>query len=118
MGKNRYLEKQKVAREVCVMAGLQSGRQQVIDMMSLVLRDPKIMGKDTFGRKRLEKIVRGIGRYMDMYQPAWMKTEETDYYRAKLDDALARAYGDDLKDSFMKRYEYMPEFDYKEGKWK
>lgn len=29
-------------------AGLQAGRQQILDMVSLVLRDPEIMGKDIF----------------------------------------------------------------------
>lgn len=99
-------------------AGLESGRQQIIDMLSLVLRDPEIMGKDTFGKDRLLKVVKGIGIYIDKYQPAWERSEETDYYRAKLDAALAEAYGDEMHDSFLKRYEYAPEYDYKTGRWK
>lgn len=87
-------------------------------MVSLVLRDPSIMGKDTFGKDRLLKVVKGIGDYIDKYQPAWNKTDETDYYRAKLDAALAEAYGDGLHDSFLQRYEFAPEYDYMKGKWK
>ena len=30
----------------------------------------------------------------------------------------AEAYGDDLHDSFLKRYEFAPEFDYMKGRWK
>ena len=118
MGKNDYLARQKALQRACFEAGLQSGRQQIIDMVSLVLRDPEIMGKDTFGKERLLKIVKGIGKYIDKYQPAWEKSDDTDYYQKKLDDALAEAYGDDLHDSFYKRYEFAPEYDYMKGKWK
>jgi hypothetical protein len=87
-------------------------------MVSLVLRDPDIMGKDTFGKERLMKVVNGIGDYIDQYYPAWQKTDESDYYQKKLDDALAEAYGTELHDSFHKRYEYAPEYDYGKGRWK
>ena len=87
-------------------------------MMSLVLRDPEIMGKDIFGKERLLKVVQGVGEYIDKYQPAWEKKDETDYYRAKLDAALADAYGEELHDSFTQRYDYAPDFDYTKGKWK
>lgn len=117
MVKNAYLARQKVAHQAYFEAGLQSGRQQIIDMVSLVLRDPDIMGKDTFGKDRLLKVVKGIGEYIDVYQKAWERDDETDYYRDKLDAALAEAYGEGMKDTFLKRYEYAPEFDYKKGKW-
>ena len=118
MGKNDYLARQRALQRGYFEAGLQSGRQQIIDMVSLVLRDPEIMGKDTFGKDRLLKVVKGIGQYIDKYQKAWEKDDETDYYQKKLDDALAEAYGDGLHDSFYKRYEFAPEFDYLKGKWK
>ena len=118
MAKNDYLARQAMMQRAYFDAGLQSGRQQIIDMVSLVLRDPDIMGKDTFGGARLMKVVKGIGNYIDKFQPAWEKNDDTDYYRAKLDDALAEAYGDDLHDSFLKRYAFAPEFDYMKGKWR
>ena len=118
MGKNAFLEKQKATQRAYFEAGLQSGRQQILDMMSLVLRDPEIMGKDIFGKDRLLKVVKGIGEYIDTYEKAWMKDDETDYWQKKLDEALAEAYGDALADSFYKRYEFAPEFDYVKGKWK
>ena len=118
MGKNDFLARQKALQRACFEAGLQSGRQQILDMMSLVLRDQDIMGKDTFGKDRLLKVVKGVGEYIDKFQSAWEKNDETDYYRAKLDEALAEAYGDSLADSFLKRYEYAPEFCYKTGRWK
>lgn len=118
MGKNGFLERQRIERQAYFDAGMQMGRQQILDMVSLVLRDPETMGKDIFGKDRLLKVVKGVGEYLDIYYLAWQKHDETDYYRAKLDAALAEAYGDNLHDSFLKRYDFAPEFDYKKGKWK
>lgn len=118
MVKNDYLARQKAMQRTFFEAGLQSGRQQIIDMMSLVLNDPDIMGKNTFGKDRLLKVVNGIGEYIDTYQKAWEKDDETDYYRAKMDEALAKIYGEGMHDTFLKRYEYAPEYCYKTGRWK
>ena len=118
MGKNAFLEKQKATQRAYFDAGLQMGRQQIPDMMSLVLNDPEIMGKDTFGKDRLIKVVKGIGEYIDKYQPAWEKTDDADYYQVKMDDNLAGIYGKDLHDSFYQRYQFAPEFDYAKGRWK
>jgi hypothetical protein len=118
MAKNEYLARQRATQQVFFEVGIRSGRQQILDMVSLVLRDPEIMGKDTFGKDRLLKVVKGVGEKIDLYQKAWEKDDETDYYRDKLDAALAEAYGDELHDSFLKRYESAPEYDYQKGKWK
>ena len=119
---NAYLTQLKQAKEAGIAAGiaagLPAGRQQILDMMSLVLRDPKIMGKDTFGKERLIKVVQGINDYIDYYHPAWEKSDDTDYYQKKLDDALTEAYGEKLADSFYDRYPYAPKFDYVKGVWK
>ena len=117
MAKNGFLEKQKAMQQAFFTAGLQSGRQQIIDMLSLVLNDPDIMGKDTFGKDRLLKVVKGIGEYIDTYQKEWEKDDETDYYRAKMDEALGRIYGDGMHDTFLKRYEFAPEQNYTTGRW-
>ena len=118
MAKNDYLARQRAVQRAFFEAGLKSGRQQIIDMMSLVLRDTDIMGKDVFGKDRLLKVVKGIGEYIDTYQKAWEKHDETDYFRDKMDKALAQAYGEGLHDSFLKRYEFAPDYDYDTGRWK
>ena len=118
MGKNDFMAKQRAMQQAFFEAGLRSGRQQIMDMMSLVLHDKDIMGKDIFGKDRLVKVVKGIGEYIDKYQPAWEKSDEADYYQKKMDDALAEVYGDELHDSFYERYKYAPEYDYLKGRWK
>lgn len=118
MGKNGFLERQRVERQAYFDAGLQMGRQQILDMMCIVLNDPDIMGKDTLGKDRLLRVVKGIGDYIDVYEKAWQKDDEADYYQTKLDAELARIYGKGMHDTFHTRYEYCKEFDYKKGKWK
>ncbi len=118
MAKNAYFEKLAFERKFYLDVGVRMGRQQILDMMSLALRDPEIMGKDTFGKDRLLRVIKAIGEKIDYFQEAWQKTDETDYYRAKLDAALADAYGDGMHDTFEKRYEFSPQYDYNTGRWK
>ena len=118
MAKNDYLARRDADRKGYFRAGEQTGRQVVLDMMVLTLRDPEIMGKDTFGKDRLLKVVKGIEKYMDMFDQAFQATDETDYWRAKLDAMLADVFGEEMHDTFNKRYEYCRDYDYVKGRWK
>lgn len=118
MAKNAFLEQQRKLQEACFREGLRVGRQQIMDMLSLALHDPEYVGKDIFGKDRLVKLSKGIEYYLHTYSLAWAKHDETDYYRDKLDKALAEIYGPGLADNFMVRYENAMEFDYSTGKWK
>lgn len=117
MGKQTYLEKQRAINRGFFDAGLQMGRQQIMDMMCVVLNDPSVMGKDTLGKQRLLKVISGIGSCIDQYQTAWEKHDETDYYRAKLDEKLSDIFGDEMLDTFDKRYEFCPNYNYMKGRW-
>ena len=117
-GKNAFLERQRIANQTYFDAGLQMGRQQILDMVSIVLNDPDIMGNDTFGKNRLLKVIKGVGDYIDVFQKAWEKDDETDYYRVKMDEKLSKIYGEGMHDTFHERYEFCKEFDYMKGKWK
>lgn len=117
MGKNGLIQKQQKTNRAFFNAGVEMGRQQVIDMLCIVLHDPDIMQKDTFAGNRLLKVVKGIGDKIDYYFRAWQKNDEADYWQAKLDADLESAFGVPLQDSFYKRYEYSPEFDYSTGRW-
>lgn len=116
MAKNNYLAKVAADRQAFLQAGTETGRQQIIDMMVLALRDPEIMGKDTLGSERLIKVITGISKYIDLYSEAWTGSQDADYYQSKLDENLAKAFGNGLKDSFFDRYKYIKEFDYKRVK--
>ena len=118
MGKNNFLARRDADRKAFFRAGEQTGRQVVLDMMVLALRDPEIMGKDIFGKDRLLKVVKGIEKYMDVFNPAFQATDETDWWRVKLDEALADAFGEGMHDTFSQRYEYCRDYDYVKGRWK
>jgi hypothetical protein len=118
MGKNEYISRRDADRKRFFRAGEQTGRQVMLDMMVLALRDPEVMGKDTFGKDRLLKVIKGIEKYMDVFEQAFQATDETDYYRSKLDSALADAFGEEMHDTFLKRYDFAMEYDYMKGKWK
>ena len=115
---NAYLAKQAAVNRGFFKAGEQTGRQVIIDMMVLALRDPEIMGKDTFGKDRLLKVVKGIEHYMDVFDQAFQATDETEYWRAMLDAALAGAVGEGMYDTFSQRDEYCRDDEYVRGRWK
>lgn len=117
MAKNDFLAKQKATNDAFFKMGLRYGRQQILDMMSIALRNPDVMGKDTFGARRLCGICTEISRLMDYYEPAFNLTDETDYYQAKMDEQLAEAYGEKLHNTFHERYDGLRKFDYQKGKW-
>lgn len=68
MGKNSFIERQRIERQAYFDAGLQMGRQQILDGLSVVLNDPAIMRKDVFGKDRLLTVVKGIGEFIDAYE--------------------------------------------------
>ena len=118
MGRNDFIAQQRATQKAFFDEGVKMGRQQMLDMLSLVLRNPDIVGKDIFGKDRLLKVVQGIDQCIGEYNLAWQRHDEADYWQKKLDNALAEAYGEELHDTFFERYECIPEFDYTKGKWK
>lgn len=111
MAKNAYLEKQAAMRQGYFTAGLQTGRQQILDMVSLVLRDPEIMGKDTLGKERLRKIYAKLTEIANEYHTAFTADPEADYWQDALDRHLREVWGDELQ-TFYERYPYVKKFDY------
>ena len=106
MAKNDFLARQKQREQEVFDAGM---------------RDPEVMGKDTFGAKRIVAVLQGVKRLMDEFHPAFDKCDEADYYQEKLDRLLREAYGDEIKEGFFAfhdRYECVKKQDYLTGKWK
>ena len=67
VAKNGFLEKKKIERQVWLDIGVEFGRQQIIDMMTLALRDEEVVGKDIFGKDRLIKVIDAIKKNIDKY---------------------------------------------------
>lgn len=96
MSRNGYLEKKAAKDRALIEAGVQCGKQQIVDYLTLVLRDPDYVGKDIFGRERIEKVLVGLHEYEMMFDKAYTKHKEADVAQKHLDDMLREVYGDDL----------------------
>ena len=93
---NAYLEKQKQIKRCYYEAGERVGIQKMWDFVQIALRDPEIMGNDTFGRKRLAKLYTKAEEISDYYCDAFSDCAGADVMQAHLDDALREVWGDDL----------------------
>lgn len=68
--------------------------QLVIDLMTIVLADKDVMGRDTFGTKRLERIYNAMTELYNEYHEAIVNRVESDYKRADIDRRLRQICGD------------------------
>lgn len=121
MAKNDFLARKMQREQEVFDAGMRIGRQQMCDYITLALRNPAVMNKDTFSGKRIVAVLNEVKRLMDEFQPAFNKCDEADYYQDRLDRLLREAYGDEIKEgffSFHDRYECVKKQDYSTGKWK
>lgn len=107
MSKNGYLERQKKMVAVYRQAEKETYIQFMTDMLILTLNDPEIMGKDVFGKKRIEKVIHGWERNFDAYHGALEKGSEADVFQTKLDNRLKDIFGEADFHSFEERYEWL-----------
>lgn len=105
MGVNGYFKKRNDINQSFLDAGEQLGVQKMWDYMQLALRDPEVMGKDTFGPQRLEKLFKAMQAIADEYHTAFTDDKEADYYQEKLDKQLKDLW----KDRFSPFYERYPQ---------
>ena len=120
MAKNDFLARQRQREQEVFDAGIRIGRQQMCDFITLALREPGVMRKDTFSGKRIVAVLQEVKRKMEEFSPAFEKCDEADYYQEKLDMLLREAYGDEIQEgffSFDERYEAVKKFDYTKGRW-
>ena len=95
-------------------AAIQEGVQQATDAISCVLHDPEVMGHDTFGEKRMAKIIEAAEAKLNYYHTAFTVGKEADYYQEKLDNELRPIFGKRFV-PFHGRHPYVPILDYKEA---
>lgn len=110
-GKNTYLERKKAVNQGFLDAGEQIGLQKMWDYMQIALRDPEIMGKDVFGRKRLEKLYRKTIELANYFHTAFTDDKEADRVQRDMDAALKEVWGDDLS-PFYDRYPELKKMGY------
>jgi hypothetical protein len=104
MAKNNYLEKQRAVQQGFLETGERLGVQKMWDYIQITLRDPAVMGKDTFGKKRLEKIFNHLKVLAEKYHVCFTDDKEADYYQEELDAQIREGC-----DEFYPFYERYPE---------
>jgi hypothetical protein len=118
MAKNDFLAKQRALHQGFLDTGEQMGMQKMWDYIQLTLRDPDVMGKDTFGKERLEKIYKHLKVLADRYHICFTDDKEADYYQEQLDAQLRT--GCDEFYPFYERYPQLKKFGYDKARkgWK
>ena len=109
--KNKNARNQQAVRQKLLEIGQDVGIQQMADFMAIVLNNPKVMGKDTFGKKRLEKVLDALSECFGTYKLAFSDHDEADYSRKVLDDELNRIYHGEAG-TFLQRYPHIKEVTY------
>ena len=112
---NGYFKKRNAINQSFLDAGEELGVQKMWDYMQLALRDPDVMGKDTFGPQRLEKVFKAMQALASEYHVAFTDDVEADYYQEKMDRQLKDIWKDRFQ-PFYERYPQLKQFSYKKAK--
>ena len=96
MAKNGFLDRRNTREQAILDAGEEMGMQKMWDYVQIVLRDPEIMGRDTFGRKRLEKVYHELSKVANYYHTAFTNDVEADHRQEELDARLKEVWQEDL----------------------
>lgn len=116
MGKNAYLNKRQAMNQGFLDVGMDTGFQKCWDLLQIVLHNPKVMGKDTFGKQRIKKIYWAMKELEKELGTAWMPTQynDADVKQRDLDALLNEIWGDELY-PFYERYPFIKKPDYSKG---
>lgn len=114
---NAFLQRQEEAKQNFLEVGMDTGFQKCWDLLQIVLHDPKIMGKDTFGKKRIKKIYWAMKKLEKELGRAWSpyQFKDADVCQRDLDAMLNEIWGDELY-PFYERYPYIKKPDYSKGR--
>lgn len=108
MAKNTYAAKLKQRKRLETDIIRQWESQFCLDMMTIVLADSEVMGKDTFGRERLSRIGQAFNRRYEECIIALSRHAENDYMRETIDRRLRQVLGESAP-PWEERYEHWPE---------
>ena len=117
MAKNTFLQKQQQKNLFLLEVGMDTGFQKCWDLFQIVLHDPKVMGKDTFGLERIKKIYWAMKDLEKDLGRAWMPSvyNDADVQQRDLDALLKEIWRDELC-PFHERYPYVKQPDYSKAK--
>lgn len=113
---NAYLQRREALNQGFLDVGMDTGFQKCWDLLQIVLHDPKVMKKNTFGKGRIKEIFRAMKELEKELGKAWLPTQEkdADVCQRDLDALLEEIWGDEMC-PFDQRYPYIKKPDYKKG---
>lgn len=112
---NAYLDAKQHREQDIFQAGMDIGYQRCLDYMQWVLRNPKYVGRDIFGKPRWLKIFEGLRECDDLFGEAFTTGRDADYYQEKLDANLREIFAEDFQ-PFSQRYPLMKKVKYNKPK--
>lgn len=113
--KNDYIKQRQERDRQMIANGISLGMQLTSDFFQIALRDPEVMGKDTFGRTRIEKIVAKTMELDDYFHLAFSDHVEAERYQEEMDRLLREIWKDDLL-PFRERYDKLKTIKYDKPK--
>ena len=112
MAKHGYMQKMQQMKQGYLEIGQEVGIQMMADFLPIVLNNADVMGKDTFGSKRINKVLDELKEMFSVYAKAFGTGPEADYFRQKLDDRLLQIMGEERFMPFEDRYRWLVKIKY------
>lgn len=103
--KNAYLEKRNRERALATEIVQRWTAQLCLDVITIVLNDPEVMGKDVFGPQRLQKVGEAFNAQYHNWVVGLSPDVTSSYVREKMDERLERIWGEGLK-RWPERYDF------------
>lgn len=94
--KNAYLEKRNRERQIASEIIQSWTAQLCLDVMTIVLNDPNVMGKDVFGPQRLQKIGTAFNEEYKKWIVGLSPDVKASYTREKMDERLMKIWGENF----------------------
>ena len=116
---NAYLQKKHEEAQYYLNLGEAIATQKMWDIFQIVLHDPNVMGKDTFGKARFARIYKEMAKMVNEYHTAFTADKEADWWQEKLDSQLRDIWGEELR-TFYERYPDIKKIQYDKARrgWK
>ena len=102
---NAYLAKQREKQRQRDYIVMMWSHQMCYDALTLVLNDPEVMGKDVFGKKRLNKLCVALNKKITEIMPGLSEKDNASHVRYQVDRELQRICGEDFA-PWEERYQY------------
>lgn len=102
---NAFLAKQAEKQKQRDLIVMMWSHQMCYDALTLVLNDKEVMGKDVFGKNRLNKLCKALNEKIKEIMPGVSSQINSSHVRAQVDRELQKICGDEFEPWEM-RYEY------------